>query len=161
MPTQEILYRNTAKTIVGDCPRCLERGYESKLYLRAGTAKDGTPYEFAYCELIEDCGHKETTLKGKLIEPIQCPKCQSITRPIFKKNGQHYFVCECCNAWHLADESFNLVMPPSCRDHDIPMVHTSKKDESAHYWKCTAEDCRITIDSNKFGKITYKPEESN
>jgi len=154
MNNPEVQYRDNKKIIIGECPRCLQKGYASNLHLWRGV-KDGRPWEMAKCE-VADCGYTETTFRGKLVEPIQCPKCNGVTRSFFKKNGQHYFRCPYCNSYYLADKDFKLVEPPPCRDHGVPMKHTNKKDGVTFYWKCPVEECGVTADSDMYGAIVYK-----
>ena len=141
--------------IVGECPRCEEKGDVSNLILYKGINKIiGKPFEFARCETCEFTQHAHN---GKLLPVVQCPECDEIMSKRSKDNGQHYWNCPYCKTWMLADENFQVVEPPVCDTHKQPLKHTcTKTDPNSFYWYCPIENCSHIIESDKYGKITYR-----
>jgi ssDNA-binding Zn-finger/Zn-ribbon topoisomerase 1 len=151
-------YKDNSTKILGRCPRCLESGYPSDLFLVKGINENGKPFQFAKCTLAPKCSYTEPTINDALIHPIHCPICKSTTKPIIKKtNGQHYFLCEFCEKWYLADENFVQVQPPTCPKCNSTLVHKNRiKEPDVYFWACPNPDCRVTANSDKFGMIPRK-----
>ena len=153
-----LVYIDTTKsggnkqTILGPCPLCAGKGINSNLVLISYKNKEtGEPIEFAACELgKEKCGYTINTCNGKIIPSGICPKCQSTTKGIVKKDGSHRQLCDQCETWNLADEDFNIIIPPKCpKCGEHEWVHRSKKEKpNEFYWTCPNKECGVYAKSD-------------
>jgi len=140
---------------LGPCPKCAADGIGSRLRLFKGRDKADNRrfYEFAACELGKDeCGYRQETRNGKLVELTPCPRCHQLRKQITKKDGSHVLRCDSCNLWFLADRDFNVVEAPRCRQCGAVMVHRVKKDyPDEYFWACFEH--QEYIDSDKYGAV--------
>jgi len=100
--------------------------------------------------VLDEGAPSYTDEHNKEIPP--CPKCATMgIKPVHKKDGTKAFHCKECDSWFMADQDFNLVVPPSCPECGEPMAHKKKKDQDSYFWLC--KDCEITSVSDKYGLI--------
>ena len=156
---EPLLIERKKSAILGECPRCNEKGEKSNLILFKGVSKETQkPYEFAKCE---SCGYTQHAHNNKLLPQQQCPQCSELLYKRVGKNGKHYWNCPECKIWILANEDFMPVTPPECKKHKQPMKHAYKKDDpNTFYWYCTAKGCSRITESDKYGKITREEYEN-
>lgn len=141
---------------LGSCPKCAAEGRSGHLRLMKGVGKEsGRPYEFAACELdtreVTVCGHTAPAENGELKKLESCPECGRGMKPIAKKDKSQSWKCE-AHGWYLADKAWRIVKAPDCPKCKKPMLHRSKKENSAaFFWACF--ECRQFNDSDKFGRV--------